>query len=454
MYDPHVDFPSHAAEPPQQNNNRLILWGCVAGAGALVVLLLCIVAGVALYFLMPQQLGSAGSPPLIAAGQPGPPPVSPRADGPLTLTGPVRIDEDFEQPTRRWDQSSAQVTADAYELRVDTPNNDSYGLFLGGSGVRNFDMAVDIEQVGGDPEAEYGIRFRQSGPEDYLLFSISGTGYYRLVRVQDDDYRPLVPWTASPAVKTGPGAVNRLRMVADEERLLGSINGTTVVDVTDPEDGPGAAGQLTLGVTTFDQGDLAVRFDAIAGAAEGRDLTEDFSDPEQVPWSIGGAQIVGGAYELFAGGGIQFWQQPLPPGSSRVADFVLDVDATPLDMGADAAYGIIFGDSGSFDFYALYLDRAGNIEIVRSSQGLVLPPTPFAGIQTGPGATNRLHLEVTGDRMLIEINGDELALRSPEPIQAGRVGVIVSSGEAGRAQVQFDNFRLEEQVGGEEAMAR
>lgn len=461
MYDPH-DIPPSSFEPQpppegQGSNRRTLLLAALAGVGTLLFLLAgCVVVTLVVLPDLPARMRVLFAQPL----EP-PPPMSPRNDELEQPVGPVDIDEDFAEPTPRWDQSSAQVIDGAYELHLDTPNSDSYGLFLGSGSIQNFDIAVDVQQVAGDRTAEYGIRFRQSGPGDYLMFSISGTGYYRLVRVRDSEYESLVPWTFDGRIKTGSEAVNRLHVVAEGSSLTASVNGSQVVAISDEVN---AAGQLTLGLVTFDQGGLEVRFDTIEGSAEGMvagqvgdfDLYADFSDPEAVPWSLGGSRIINGSYEIFAGGGIQSWQHPLPSGSSEVQNFVVEVDATLLDAGPTSSYGIIFADGGSFDFYSLFLLPEGGITLVRqddSGSAVLLEPMPLPAVEPGINATNTIRLEVRESSILIiSINGEELPpLESARPIERGMVGLIVSSGAPGRVQVRFDNFHLEELFEGDEA---
>ena len=53
---------------------------------------------------------------------------------------------------------------------------------------------AELAQASADPTAEYGVRFRQTGPSDYFMFSISGSGYYRLLQVKQGVYTSLAPW--------------------------------------------------------------------------------------------------------------------------------------------------------------------------------------------------------------------------------------------------------------------
>ncbi len=437
---PRPETPTPATADSGRQQRRLLLWLALA-LGGLIMLMLCAFGSVLYFVLDGSTLLQGQAEPDLPA-----PPESPRPAKDIPLPGgPLMLVEDFEQPTNRWDQSRSRVVDGTYELRVDTPNFDSYGLFLNARGpIQDFDLAVDATQVAGDPTAEYGIRFRQSGPGDYLMFSISGSGYYRLVRVTDQMYQSVVPWTFDSGINTGPDAGNRLRVVARGDSITAFLNDRQVIAATDEVI---AGGQLTLGLTTFDQGGLVVRFDNMAGSAQGQNLAEDFNDPEDVAWSIGGATIREGGYALFAGGGVQSWQQPLPAGVSEVDDFILEVDAA-LEQGTaeGVGYGVMFGDGGSFDFYSLFILPNGSVTLLVSdgagNRVALLEPTPVDAVNTEVGATNHIRVTVRDSVITIALNNEELpAIESPFLVQ-GEVGMIVTSSDTGSVQARFDNFQL------------
>ena len=460
--------------PAPPARRRLLTW-VVAGLGLLVLAQVCIAAAV--FVAVPGVRDRAMA--LFARPAGPPPPERPGpAGGAERPASPILIEDSFDQPTGRWDQSLAQVADGELELRIDIPNYDGYALYLGPEqpeapaatpapegdapaptpapdapppldtgAIDDFDLAVDVRQTAGDADAEYGIRFRQTGPGDYLLFSVSGGGYYRLLRVRNEQYEPIVPWTFDGRVRRGEGAVNRLRVTADGAQISGFINGAQVVQARDEID---VGGQLTLGLQTYGSG-AAVRFDNIEGRVGEIDLREDFADPAAARWSSGGAQIADGAYEIVAGRGIQTWQQPLPTGSSRVGNFVLEVDAALHSGEGDGiAYGVMFGDGGSFDFYSLLIFPEGGLALLRTTPAgetqVLVPPVAVQAVKTGAGQANAIRIEVSGNLLAVTINGEDLGqLELDENVQ-GMVGLLVSSGNAGDVRVRFDNFRLEEQA--------
>lgn len=391
----------------------------------------------------------------LTAAAAGPPPESPNKFVAIP-EGPVNIVDTFDQPSARWDRSQTRIGGGVYEMKLELPHFDTYGLYLGVSEVRDFDMAVDVMPIAGDFTAEMGIRFRQTAPDDHLIFSISPSGYFRLAQVRDETYTSLVPWTRDPRIRTGLGVANRLRVVAEGAVIRGFINGEQVLEYTDERQ---QAGQLTLGLVTFDRGDLTVRFDNIEGAvaplvgaprAEWLDLREDFSDPERAKWSVGGATIRQGAYEVFVNGSVVSWQQPLPIGSSHVrGDFVLEVDAAMVEgRGGGSGYGVMFGDDGAFNFFALIFFPEGGVMLYRNGNdsGLIVPPVELSAVRPGLEATNRIKLEVRGQSLNLTINDETLPpLEMPAEMDLrGRVGLIVQGVDNDGIRARFDNFRLTE----------
>lgn len=468
MYDPQTNPPPlpPPGPPPPESRGGGLVWAAI-GLGVFVALA---TLGIALLLLFTPNLRAQL--PFIGPGMAAPP-EAPRKETPAIGSGPIKIEDSFDQPSNRWDQSQARIVDGSYELRIDTANHDSYGLYLGpertadtppenqfdASQIANFDIAVDARHVAGDPSSEYGIRFRQSGPNDYLMFSISGSGYYRLLRVQNEEFKSEIPWTFDRRIKTGSDAVNRLRVVADGPTITGYVNDVQVLTFNDTV---GTPGQLTLGLTTFDKGGLVVRFGNVVGQAEAGqagdgstaqrvDLKEDFSNAEQARWSVGGATISDGSYEIFTGPRVQSWQQPLPQGAWKVTgDFALEVDATLVNGSSEGiAYGIMFGDGGDFDFYSLYILPQGGITLFRLENGQtanIIPPVQYDQVKTGLNATNKIRVQVREGQLSISVNDGQLPdIPIPPDIKIeGQVGMIISGSATEGTQVRFDNFKLEE----------
>lgn len=385
-----------------------------------------------------------------------PPPDAPAELALAPRAGPLLIEERFAAPAPRWDQSLVMVRDGALVMNVANRSFDSYTLYLGppaddpaaetfdAGAVDDFDLSVDVRQTEGDARAAYGIRFRQTGPEDYLMFAISSDGFARLVRVRAGEHLALVPWRQYGAIRRGVGAANRLRLVAQGASLVASVNDVPLITADDAID---VGGQLTLGVQTSDAGGATVAFEAVSGTVGALTLDDSFDGPAAVRWSVGGATLSSGGYEIIIGAGVQTWQQPMPVDSSRVAAFTADVSATLLQAdGAGAAYGLVFGDGGNFDFYSLLLFPEGEVAVIRSSPTagteVLVPRTALPEILTEAGATNELRVSVAGSILTLTINHSQIGEVDLGTTVVGRVGVIVSAGDAGMTRVRFDDFVL------------
>ena len=441
--------PPGPESPPSLTYNDILLWSTVGCLGTF--LLIFVVSLIFLLISLPQMTQSGPlSMPQAEQIEKIPPPEAPQPLDLPKLSSLLLLEDDFSKSSARWDQSQSVVKDGAYEMQVETPNHDTYGLFLGNGNVADFALTVDLQQIAGDPTAEFGIRFRQSGPEDYLMVSLSGTGYYRLVRVTNAVYKSLVPWTFDSHIKRGLKVVNSLQVTAQGQTITAAINGQEVLKSQDSE---GKRGQLAFGLLTFAQGGLVVRFDNLKGSIERQRIQEDFNNPKTVPWSVGGATIKDGAYELFTGAGVQSWQQPLPSQSSKVTNFDLKVDLTFLSGPRDAALGVMFGDAGNFKFHRLDLLPVGGLALSYfngKESRFLLRPTLVKAVETGEGKTNHLRIAVQGKEIHLWINGKELPTIESPFLTTGTVGMIIVSGQAGEIKARFDNFQLREILGDDE----
>src|SRR5690606_18502312 len=83
-----------------------------------------------------------------------------------------------------------------------------------------------------EPGLRTGMWLRYQDERNFLAFMISSTGAYRIARFQDG-YTDLVEWTPAPALRTGEGVVNTLRVDSRGDTFDFFINGQFMVTVTD-----------------------------------------------------------------------------------------------------------------------------------------------------------------------------------------------------------------------------
>lgn len=380
-------------------------------------------------------------------------PPAQQADPAVSYTRPLFIEEDFSSVSPIWDQSVTIVENEHLAVDVLLPNSDVYALWAGAptadnpvsSQVQDFDLRVTTTQTRGSDEAGYGWRFRQDTTDSYIMVMLNSRGYWRIVRVIDDAMNELTPWQFSRHINQGIDVDNELRVRAQGPDITVWING---IEVGQAVDFAPVAGQLTLAVSTMSQGDVQVTFDDVVGNASGYTINETFADATQISFSQGGSYSRNGVYHMLASPGISMWQNPLPRAQTEVTDFQMSVEAvitqgTPEQM----AYGLLFGDSGNFDYTMVLISGNGVLQVVQTSNAggsdVIIEPVQLDIINPGTNVRNTLAIEVVQDRLTIGANGQFLGtVTLPQSVRGSVAMVIVSGNQL--SEVQFDNFTLNE----------
>lgn len=149
----------------------------------------------------------------------------------------------------------------------------------------DFDLRVTT-QVVSDPNEEsmYGVLFRYKDTDNFLLFSLSGDGYYALRKVSGGGIEDVSVWNFSEAIRQG-NAGNEIRIVADHDSFWFFVNGQVMPLCLKGENlnsmwaGPDECvegGELTYMYRddTFSQGKIAL----FAGSIYGADVRVSFDD--------------------------------------------------------------------------------------------------------------------------------------------------------------------------------
>lgn len=127
---------------------------------------------------------------------------------------------------------------------------------------QNFRVSVEATHVSGPYDNEYGVLIRMtqtgSGANAFYAFSISGDGYARIARYQDEVWTVLGPdWVPNDAILQGE-ATNVLEVVAQEATFEFLVNGQSVLQA---EDTALEAGSIGLYAGAFAEGEVVVAFD-------------------------------------------------------------------------------------------------------------------------------------------------------------------------------------------------
>lgn len=124
----------------------------------------------------------------------------------------------------------------------------------------NFILEVDAQLLQGDLGSSYGVLFRMQDTTRFYRFEITGDGLFMVERRDGESgwTRFVDRWTESPAIKQGPGSVNRLRVEAVGQSISLYVNDQLVHQFTDTAY---SSGTIALDAGTFVQPQAQVAFD-------------------------------------------------------------------------------------------------------------------------------------------------------------------------------------------------
>jgi hypothetical protein len=178
--------------------------------------------------------------------------------------GDLLYEEDFEDPATGWtistdDDTSVGYTDGEYRIAIYTQDYMAWGNPEPGLELANFTLEVDVRQVDGPLDNNFGLIFRlQEEPEDFYWFQISGDGYYSVDRNIEDEWSTVLPWKESNAVNQGVGATNHMRITCSGDQCSLYVNDKHLTDMTDDTLSGGSIG---LAAGAFDETGVIVHFD-------------------------------------------------------------------------------------------------------------------------------------------------------------------------------------------------
>lgn len=212
------------ATPPtaqQQQNMRSIVQNLFA------LLIAVVVIGVAAYLLVFRE-ATPDAPPLTSdpfvVNDPQPIPQS-------ILTDQIIFYDSFEDQSIQWSLSAlGQTRYEGGALILRDNHYEGISSARPRLALENFVVEVYTRWLSGAFGGDYGLRFRQTGNEDYYAFYIRNDGRYVVSKQIDGDWFEVAS-AFTPAIDRS-GGVNLLRVEALDKQLRFFVNGQYLVDVT------------------------------------------------------------------------------------------------------------------------------------------------------------------------------------------------------------------------------
>ena len=173
------------------------------------------------------------------------------------------VSEQFRADTGDWSISASddvrmEVRRRRLHINVDSPNWITWSLYT--TEMSDFLMEADVETVTSPLDGSFGMIFRTLDADNFYIFRISPRGTFSFMKKADGEWTTLTDWTASDAIDTADGAVNRLGVLAEGSQLALLINEVVVAQAVDADL---TEGQVGLAAGVYDEAGLEVAFDNV-----------------------------------------------------------------------------------------------------------------------------------------------------------------------------------------------
>ncbi len=129
--------------------------------------------------------------------------------------------------------------------------NSASNCYYSGPDYRDVTITVTTKLLKGDPTGGYGIAFRRPSPNNFYVFLITGNGEWLVLK----NAVPLQRATASTAIKTGIGALNKLSVHLQGSQFTFFANGVQLGNLSDdtyPSGKVGLAGDASIEIVFTD----------------------------------------------------------------------------------------------------------------------------------------------------------------------------------------------------------
>ncbi|MCC7206133.1 MAG: hypothetical protein IT323_02430, partial [Anaerolineae bacterium] len=129
-----------------------------------------------------------------------------------------------DQWTQERGQTRTEVGGGALLISSDSPNEGIFSALDRDLG--DFDLTVDARwQAVPDDYGQVAVIFRSVDRDNFYAFKLRADGAYRVEAVRDGAPDTLSEWQITPVVRTGEGAMNRIRIVGKAFIFTFYVNG-------------------------------------------------------------------------------------------------------------------------------------------------------------------------------------------------------------------------------------
>jgi hypothetical protein len=132
----------------------------------------------------------------------------------------------FEDGTTNWQQEPGQASTQIKDGMLLVAIDEVRSIYsLLDYDFSDVDARVNVTTLAATSEYDqFGLMFRFKDTSNYYMFKLRGDGAYRVELFKEGTLDVISDWQIVAAVRTGIGAVNQLRVVAQGETFTFSVN--------------------------------------------------------------------------------------------------------------------------------------------------------------------------------------------------------------------------------------
>ena len=145
-----------------------------------------------------------------------------------------------------------QVVDGVYRWNVTTHKSFIGWVRAGKKTYSDFSVSVDVRQVSGAENADYGLVFREDTDGNFYYFAIKNSGQYSLYEYVGQ-WNTLIDWTDSDLIKAGES--NRITVIAQGAEFTFFLNDQYLTSISDEHI---SKGSIALAIEMAQENDEAV----------------------------------------------------------------------------------------------------------------------------------------------------------------------------------------------------
>ena len=319
---------------------------------------------------------------------------------------------------------------------------------------RNFEIETKIDKISGVNNYGYGLMFGKNDKGEFRFY-IASNGYFKVVRIVNDEEQLIQKWIKSSYVKTGNGKSNVLKVKKDNDYYKFYINGNFVFQTEFEPFYGNQIGYVVYNKQKIGVDYLRVKYNTSSNTNNYTNnkilklpLVENFYSNNN-GWYTGdfdnySTKLNGGRLTIDRKkkGGI-FVSRDVEIDTQK--DFVIETSiSTPLSD-ASGLYGITFGRKNSSNEYSFLISTSGSYlyrKFDNDNYTKIIPFTSNDAIRTGAGSTNTIKIEKHGNLIRFYINGQYMNEAPFEPFFGNKFGYTVYF----KQKIVVDNLNIKYQT--------